>query len=79
MCLRFAAQRRGDAEAGAVLGLEEALAVPELVDALTSFREVVDFIREIPRNRVELETTIKRIEQEKVCFFAGQCVVLRYL
>jgi chromosome segregation ATPase len=71
MCLRFAAQRRGDAEAGAVLGLEEALAVPELVDALTSFREVVDFIREIPRNRVELETTIKRIEQEKVCFSQG--------
>jgi hypothetical protein len=50
----------------AVLGLEEALAVPELVEALTSFRAVVDFIREIPRNKVELETAVKRIEQDKV-------------
>ena len=49
-----------------MLGLEEALGVPELVTALDSMRTVVDFIRDMPRNRSELESSVKRLEQDKV-------------
>jgi hypothetical protein len=44
MFLLFAAQKRGDAEAGAVLGLDEARAARVLLDPLTSVRYLVYFI-----------------------------------
>lgn len=47
------------------MGLEEALGVPELVAALSELHVVVEYIRETPKSRIELETTVKRLENEK--------------
>ncbi len=51
--------------AAVVLGLEEALGVPELVAAVESLREVVTFVRESPRLRLELEASVHRLESDK--------------
>lgn len=48
-----------------LLRLEEALGVPDLVAALGSMREVISWIRELPRNRQELDSAVRKLEADK--------------
>jgi peptidoglycan hydrolase CwlO-like protein len=48
--------------ADSVVGLEEALGVPELTKAIEAMGEVAQWIRDSPKSRIELESTIRRLE-----------------
>ena len=59
-------QQQHHAEADqAMIGLEDALGMPQLAAALASIREVIGWVRESPRSRMELENTLRRLEGEK--------------
>jgi chromosome segregation ATPase len=46
------------------VGLEEALGVSELSKAVEAMREISQWIRDAPRSRIEMESSIKRLEIE---------------
>ena len=47
------------------LGLEEALSIPDLTAATHALKEVVNYLRETPRERLRLQSNLRRVESEK--------------
>ena len=51
---------------GIHLGLQEALGIPELTIASQNLTEVANYIRETPKDRLKLQSSIRRLESEKI-------------
>lgn len=47
------------------LGLQEALGIPNLIRASNTLQDVMQYIRNIPRDRIQMQSTVMRVEAER--------------